>query len=189
MINQILAILPDDWIVQIYYIPRKKMSLEATMYPGIQKQLYRGRVILTVIQDSMRRMKKKELVSLEWFWDQAAAERVLMFGGNSVLCANSPWNVSSFERFAYIGAPWRSFRGRGGDGGFSLRSRSAVLDAIRCLRSDKGKGESINDVSLLRSMERGGAVLAEPEVMLVIDVMHILPLEVHPCIFTHHNCV
>lgn len=35
MINQMLATLPEDWAVQIFYQPLNKMAVEGTNYPGI----------------------------------------------------------------------------------------------------------------------------------------------------------
>lgn len=64
MVNQILAILPSDendsklvvengmyklikrgWVVQIFYNPSKRMSLEGIMYPGIQRHVKQGKVL------------------------------------------------------------------------------------------------------------------------------------------------
>ena len=49
MVNQMLAALPSDWAVQIYYNPRKKMAVEATRYPGILRQIEKGNVFLTEV--------------------------------------------------------------------------------------------------------------------------------------------
>lgn len=49
MINQILAALPDGWVVQVFYNPSKKMAVEATKYPGIIRQIEKGKVFLTEV--------------------------------------------------------------------------------------------------------------------------------------------
>ena len=49
MVNQMLAALPSDWAVQIFYNPRKKMAVEATRYPGILRQIEKGNVFLTEV--------------------------------------------------------------------------------------------------------------------------------------------
>ena len=47
------------WIVQIFYQPKNKMSVEGTLYPGIQRLVQRGKVILTPIPEEYRKLKKK----------------------------------------------------------------------------------------------------------------------------------
>lgn len=38
MVNQMLAVLPEDWAVQIFYQPANKMALEGVNYPGLRIQ-------------------------------------------------------------------------------------------------------------------------------------------------------
>ena len=47
------------WIVQIFYQPKNKMSVEGTLYPGIQRLVRRGKVILTPIPEEYKKLKKK----------------------------------------------------------------------------------------------------------------------------------
>jgi len=77
------------------------------------------------------------LLLSSFFWESALAETVLLFGGNSVLCANSPLNVSYFvsQGLQLVGSPWREMQGKGGAGGLSLRNRTAVLQAIHSLQA------------------------------------------------------
>ena len=58
---------------------------------------------------------------------------MLLFGGNSVLCANSPLNISYFQSKGkqYIGSPWNNFQHIGGAGDLSLRNRTQILQAIK----------------------------------------------------------
>ena len=72
MVNQILAVIDDrnlsnvarggrggGWIVQIFYHPDNKMSVEGTMYPGIQRLIKRGRVVLTPIPLEFKKIDRK----------------------------------------------------------------------------------------------------------------------------------
>lgn len=131
MVNQVLASLPTGWKVQIFYLSTKRMALEAINYPGIQKQVRKGNVILTPLPDSMAKFKRNQVFLSPWFWRNIVADNVLLFGGNSVLCANSPTGLDAFiGKFDYLGAPWKSLGGQGGDGGISLRNRIAVEAAL-----------------------------------------------------------
>lgn len=151
MINQMISVLGVErdfekgskrWIVQIFYLPKDKMSLEGIAYPGIQKLVKRGHVILTPIPAEYSRLKKKVLMLQPWLWQAMLAERVLIFGGNVVLCGNSISKVSDFYEFDYLGAPWPVFKGKGGDGGLSLRNRTvmlAIIDDINKSQNNIGK--------------------------------------------------
>ena len=55
MIGQVLAMLEDDWVIQIVYDPSQKMAIEGISYPGIQRQIRKGRVILTPLPINMKK--------------------------------------------------------------------------------------------------------------------------------------
>jgi hypothetical protein len=83
MVNNINHILPNDWIIQIFY-SNKKMALEAIKYPGIKRLEDKGKVILTEIPEKRfgKNIRKKNLMIEPWLWENMIADRVLMFGGN-----------------------------------------------------------------------------------------------------------
>mmetsp|Transcript_1229 Transcript_1229/g.2012 ORF Transcript_1229/g.2012 Transcript_1229/m.2012 type:complete len:363 (-) Transcript_1229:112-1200(-) len=150
MINQIYAFIPSDWIIQIFYIRNNKMSEEAIRYPGLQRRVQAGQVMLTPLPLSMGgHMKRKDLMRDPWLWESMAADRVLMFGGNSALCANSPVGLKDFAHYDYVGAPWSILRGRGGSGELSLRSRGAVLEFLKSRREKKEP----EDVALVKALK------------------------------------
>ena len=155
MVNQMLSALGDGktynyggkeykrrWIVQIFYLPKNKMSMEGTSYPGIQKLVKKGNVVLTPIPDEFRKMKRKELMLQPWIWKNTLAERILIFGGNVVLCSNSLFELKDFDHFDYIGTPWLAEKGIGGDGGLSLRNRTLMLAVLNDY--EKYKVQDIN---------------------------------------------
>lgn len=49
MVNQMLAALPDNWVVQIYFNPAKKMAVQGTQYMGILRQIEKKKVFLTEV--------------------------------------------------------------------------------------------------------------------------------------------
>jgi hypothetical protein len=171
MINQVLAMLDDDWLVQIVYDPSQKMAVEGINYPGVQRQIRRGRVALTPVPASMKKVKKNALLLSTWFWESLLAEKVLLFGGTAALCANTPYEVANYTQFDYIGAPWGAFQGRGGEGGVSLRSRTAILTAVRdysehAQRAGPSSNVAKEDAVLVRALlEQGRLVrVATPQV-------------------------
>ena len=58
------------------------------------------------------------------------AERVLLFGGNVVLCSNSHRELLDFSHFDYIGTPWSMAKGLGGEGDLSMRNRTKMLEVL-----------------------------------------------------------
>jgi len=168
MVNQVLALVEDDWIVQIVYDPAVKMALEGIAYAGIKRQIARGRVILTPIPASMKKIKKNKLLLSSWFWKSLMAENVLLFGGTAALCANTEFEVSNFTNFDYIGAPWNSYQGKGGEGGITIRKRS-VMEALtlqfeKDSLSGKSTGTAREDTVIVRSLVDWKARLANKEV-------------------------
>ena len=119
-------------------------------YPGVQKQVKKGNVILTKLPVSSKKLKKTDVMISTFFWENMLADRVLLFGGNSVLCANSPRNLTDFDAWDYVGGPWSEFEGRGGDGGLSLRNRTAVLQALNELSLGSSMAGKKEDSMLVR---------------------------------------
>ncbi len=121
--------IPDDWVIQIFYTGEGQSLHGIDINPWIRTLVESGRVVLTVIPPHVLKTKKKrvELMVEKWVWEHMLADKVLIFGGSSVICSNSPWNITHFQHFDYIGAPWNSFKGIGGDGGISIRSRNFML--------------------------------------------------------------
>lgn len=168
MVNQVIASIPSDWIVQIFFDPSTAMAVKGTQYAGIQKQVSSGRVVLTELPANMTGIKKRDLLKSTWLWENMLAETVLLFGGNGALCANSPFQVKDFSRFDYIGAPWKSVKGNGGSGDISMRKRSVVLQALRDIVRT-GRGTDVKEDSTLVKFlsKQKGSVLANQTVTIL----------------------
>jgi hypothetical protein len=138
MIQNAVSNIPEDWVVQIFYTPSGQSKHGLDINPGIQRFVLSGKVLLTAIPDSVLRVKKKrfELMFEPWIWNSMLADKILIFGGNAVICSNSPYAVADFSHFDYIGSPWDFKKGVGGDGGISIRSRRAMLAAIEFALQD-----------------------------------------------------
>jgi len=68
------------------------------------------------------------------FWSLMQCNRVLIFQSDTVFCQGSPVSINEFAEFPYIGGQSPVMNAGLGrihmNGGFSLRSRSAMLDCI-----------------------------------------------------------
>jgi hypothetical protein len=143
MIQNTISNIPEDWVVQIFYTPAGQSQHGLDISPGIQRYVKTGKVVLVPIPSSVLTVKKKrfELMFAPWIWEQMLADTVLIFGGNAVICSNSPLRVGNFSDFDYLGSPWGYKKGAGGDGGISIRSRKAMLAAIEYALRDVDEAE------------------------------------------------
>merc|ERR1719362_1956964 len=68
------------------------------------------------------------------FWNLLRCNRVLIFQSDTVFCRGSPVSINEFAEFPYIGGQSPGMDGGHGrihmNGGFSLRSRPAMLECI-----------------------------------------------------------
>lgn len=57
---------------------------------------------------------------------------MFMFQTDSMVCPHSPFDITRFLKYDYIGAPWAWFDNgvKGGNGGLSLRKVSAMLTSV-----------------------------------------------------------
>jgi len=132
MIQNAANNIPDDWVVQIFYTRTGQSQKGLDINPGIQRYIDSGKAVLTYIPPEILASKRKrfELMFEPWLWENMLADTILMFGGTSVICSNSPYSVKNFTQFDYIGSPWGFKKGRGGEGGISIRSKRAMIAAL-----------------------------------------------------------
>ena len=150
MLALVHAYLPPKWKIQVFHTT-KEMALQALAYPGVQRLVKKGAVILTPLPEELAKKKRKDILVSEWLWQHVAAERVLTFGGTSTLCGNSPRSLTdaALATLDYVGGPWGSFNGVGGEAGLTLRNRTFMLATAAGLaretgftRRDSGREES-----------------------------------------------
>lgn len=134
MVNNIVANIPDDWKVQIFYADHGGSQKGIDLNVGLQKLVNSGKLVLTLLPREMvdkYQSRRIQYMVDPWIWNSMLADRVLVFGGNSVMCGNSPRQLSDFFEYDYVGSPWRSAKGgMGGDGGISYRNRKVMLEVL-----------------------------------------------------------
>ena len=134
-LHNVKANLPPNWKIQIFWTGKGQSKHGIEVNPGVKRLIDNNDVILTQIPNEILEGKgKKKMIHLmteEWLWENMLASKVLMFGGNSVICTNSILRVDNFYHFDYIGAPWHNFKGIGGEGGITLRTRDVMLQVIK----------------------------------------------------------
>jgi len=162
-----LANLPNDkWVVQVFYSQAGQSQAGIHLSRGLGRLVSQKKVVLSPIPAEVlsRYAKKYEIMQSKWLWENTLAEKVLVFGGNSVICSNSKHSLADFTMFDYIGSPWDAHGGLGGDGGISIRSRKLmllVLEREMDRKGDQYKPESREDLffmSRIQQMQKANIV-------------------------------
>ncbi|GAM84910.1 hypothetical protein ANO11243_029120 [Dothideomycetidae sp. 11243] len=68
------------------------------------------------------------------------AEVILLYQNDAILCSNSDRNVNEWSHYPWVGAPW-GFLDYGGNGGLSIRNRSALEYVTSIDSRPPGAGE------------------------------------------------
>ena len=132
MIQNIVNNLPENWALQIFYIPSGGSLSGLAINPGIGKMISAKKVILTPMPEHVAKGKKRRsdyFLDL-WLWTSMLADTVLLFGGNSVICSNSKLLLDNFTSYDYIGSPWKDHGGYGGGGEISIRNKNLMIEII-----------------------------------------------------------
>jgi hypothetical protein len=114
------------------------------------------------------------------FWREVQGEKILYFQIDSVICSNSSYKLTDFLKYDFIGAPWQS---RGCcNGGFSLRSRTKMLQMFESGRARFRLHETNEDVWLMRNLPRFDGRIAPNHIakqFSVESIYHPRPFAVH----------
>ncbi len=114
----------------------------------------------------------KRLTSID-FWEEIPAEKVLIFQHDSFMLRSG---VEKFMQYDFIGAPifHPTLPMPCQNGGFSLRSKSKMLEVINAIPYDASKGNE--DIYHCRGIEKIGGVLPTKEVASEFSVESIFSL-------------
>ncbi|RYG61755.1 hypothetical protein EON64_18355, partial [archaeon] len=98
MIENVASNVPSDWVVQVFHTNTGQSLKGLQINRGITRLVARGKVVLTAIPPEVWKAKRKryELMTERWVWASVLAERVLVFGGSSIICSNAPRRLEHF---------------------------------------------------------------------------------------------
>lgn len=119
MIQNVDSNIPADWVIQVFWTAegQSKAGIDIN-WGGLHRLIESGRMVLTTIPKDVfaQKRKKFELMVEPWIWENMLSDTVFLFGGTSVICSNSPYSITNFTQWDYIGSPWSFKKGIGGDG-------------------------------------------------------------------------
>jgi len=152
--------LGPSWQLQVFHGTTNEAHIRAAFSAAELEHVQ----FVSLEVDNLTPLAHNELMCTHWLWSRAAAERVLIFQTDSLICRDG---VDAFQKWDYIGAPWRTtdlwcvgkpwLTGVGGNGGFSLRSRARTL---RCLDAAGYVRGQCEDVFYAEHMPKVGGALA-----------------------------
>ena len=174
--------IPSTWPIQMFHgKDNKHFIINSTLAPLIAS----GKVFLTLMDEIFDRGRTDSLLTSPAFWKRVRGEKILFFQIDSAMCSNSPHKITDFLQYDYIGAPWDlSFftfdkQYRVGNGGFSLRTRSKILELLALVPYDPKIPE---DVWYAQNMHRVNGSIPSIEIaktFAVESMYYERPVGVH----------
>jgi hypothetical protein len=181
-VTNVLQHIPTDWKVQMI-TPVQNWSFYNTS--SLSSFILNGRVFMTPLDFPRLDFTGSEYINLlltsASLWQQVQGEKILYFQIDSVICSNSSYKLTDFLQYDFIGAPWHNNRGCC-NGGFSLRSRTKMLQLFESSRVRYRLHETNEDVWLHRNLPRFNGYIAPTYVaktFSVESVYHPRPFAVH----------
>ena len=115
-----------DWRFQIFVF--EECFQFAASNPMIQDMVNQGRMFLVKKPRQTRLQYARQCVDSK-YWESVHGDRILAFQLDSTPCSGADHNISDFFDYDYLGAPW-PYYDFGGNGGLSLRNRTALIRLI-----------------------------------------------------------
>lgn len=198
IVRHTMSMLGSDWRVQIFHGPSNKDLI--TYHPRLSTE-YVGSGSIELVDmiphETFSRKTYNEMMTSAPFWNACEGDQVLIFQTDSIICASSSRNISSFLDVDYVGAPWQpkyplcpshvpsvipTDRCQG-NGGFSLRKKAVMKKIIDAFAWDS----SNEDVFLSSRVLLVGGTMATTrdaatfsvESHLMYDPEEIVPFGVH----------
>jgi len=148
-----------SWQLQIFHGTENEAFIRAAFSHAELEHIQ----LVSLEVDNLSNLAHNELMCTHWLWNRAAAERVLIFQTDSLICRRG---IEAFQRYDYIGAPWRTddlwcvgkpWLMESGNGGFSLRSRTVTLACLDVHGYCRGQCE---DVFYAENIPKVGGLIA-----------------------------
>jgi len=85
--------------------------------------------LVNINVDNLSISDYNKLLINEHFYNHIDTETILIFQTDSMICPQHKDDINNFLKYDYVGAPWTN--NTIGDGGFSLRKKSKMLEIIK----------------------------------------------------------
>ena len=127
VLKNALANLPTNWSVRIYHGTKNKEFVEEILATELRPSA--DRISLQSLEvDNLNSAAYQKLLTDRTFNEGIPTETFLVFQTDSMINPNQRNLLDRYTGYDYVGAPWMN--GQVGNGGFSLRKRSKMLEVI-----------------------------------------------------------
>lgn len=120
--------LGRDWRFQLFVYPDVSPAFRTDAF--VAAELENGRLEIT----PRPRLGYTEFARAQLdpaYWEPVHGDRILSFQSDSVPCSHTPYEITDFYNYSYVGAPWCDFSVRGGNSGLSLRNKTTIIRMLR----------------------------------------------------------
>jgi len=161
LVLHFIVVLPPDWSIQFIgsEVSIAKLSASTSIKSHIKSKKIKLRLIPHGTSIASQELISRFMTTL-WLWEEvlSPAEYVFVFQTDSIICSKSRRNINHFLKWDWIGAPWRSRKTVGGNGGLSLRRREAILEILRV--EARRDGDDFEDVWFTKRLQKNGKKIA-----------------------------
>jgi hypothetical protein len=145
VLNNILTNLSDDWNVVICHGTNNLDFVKRIIETDLKK--YEGRLSLRNLGvENLDIQGYNRIVVSKEFHEYIPTEMFLVFQTDSIIIPKYAFLLEAFMKYDYVGAPWalnNPFAGNLGNGGFSLRRKSKMLEIIGKVPFTEGINEDV----------------------------------------------
>ena len=138
VLNNILTNLSDDWNIVVCHGSLNREYIQNIITCELQNFVNRITLVDLGV-DNLDYNQYARLWSNKSFYDNIPTEIFLKFETDSMIIPKNAHLIRQFLEYDYVGAPWPD--GQVGNGGFSLRKRSKMLEIIQKIRYVNGETE------------------------------------------------
>jgi hypothetical protein len=124
VIKNALDNLSNDWNVIIFH-GNKNIEFVNSIVHGLERITTHN---LNV--DNLQRDEYSRLLMDRKFYDHIPTEMFLVFQTDSMIFEKNKDRINDFLKYDYVGAPWKHHQNQVGNGGFSLRRKSKMIEII-----------------------------------------------------------
>ena len=148
VVRNVLDNLPANWSVRIYHGTKNQTFVENLLETEFSQDVQRISLESLGVEDLVGHDSYSKLMISREFTQKIPTETFLVFQTDSMINPSQKDLLCEFIEYDYVGAPWST--GLVGNGGFSLRKRSKMLEIIEKSPYESGNEDMFFALNALR---------------------------------------
>jgi len=158
VLENFLSVLPEEWYVQVNHGTHNIDYIKNIVDESeiLSEADSKNRFLLYNLGvENMTHKDESDLLRTEGFWDNIDGDLLLKFECDTMLCPNSEYKISQFEKYDYIGGYWGTQlysldepypKSKPMNGGLSLRNKDMMIYLIKTYLDEyTSSGKSYSD--------------------------------------------